>query len=106
VRLHICGKTRRILGGMGRLGAEIVDLDFAAPMAEARAAMGPGQALLGNIDPVAVLRNGAPGEVRAAIAECRRAAAPRYICGAGCEVVRDTPEANLRALCDYALTGT
>ena len=27
VRLHICGNTRRILEGMGKLGCEIVDLD-------------------------------------------------------------------------------
>lgn len=103
VRLHICGRTRRLFGGMARLGAEIVDLDFPAPMAEARAAMGPAQALCGNINPVAVLRNGTPEEVTAAIAACHRDSGARYICGAGCEVVRDTPEANLRALCGYAL---
>ena len=27
VRLHICGNTRRILPGMGRLGCDIGDLD-------------------------------------------------------------------------------
>ena len=41
-RLHICGNTSQILEGMGRLGCAIVDLDSMAPLAEARAAMGPG----------------------------------------------------------------
>jgi MtaA/CmuA family methyltransferase len=102
VRLHICGKTRRLFAGMGRLGADIVDLDWPAPVSEARRIMGPGQVLLGNIDPVAVLRNGSPDCVRAAIAECHRRAGARYIVGPGCETVRDTPEENVRALCGYA----
>jgi len=102
VRLHICGNTRRILGGMGRLGCEIVDLDYPSPMSEGRAAMGPNQVLLGNINPVKVLKDGTPEAVTAAIAACHREAGPRYIVGAGCEVPRGTPEANLRALARYA----
>lgn len=102
VRLHICGKTRRIFPGMGRLGADIVDLDWMAPIPEAREVMGPDQVLLGNIDPVAVLRNGTPESVRSAIAECHRQAGSPYIVGAGCEVVRDTPVENVHALAAYA----
>lgn len=102
VRLHICGNTTPILGGMGRLGCDIVDLDFPAPMAAAREAMGPRQTLLGNIDPVRVLRDGTPDSVYAAIAACHRDAGDPYIVGAGCEVTRDTPPENLRAMRDYA----
>ena len=87
---------------MGRLGCEIVDSDYPSPMSDGRAKMGPNQVLLGNVHPVQVLRNGTPEGVTAAIAECHRQAGPRYIVGAGCEVPRDTPEANLRALCAYA----
>ncbi|MCL5745457.1 MAG: uroporphyrinogen decarboxylase family protein [Acidobacteria bacterium] len=103
VRLHICGKTRRLLEAMGRLGCEIVDLDWMNPLAEARAKMGPGQVLLGNIDPLAVLRNGSAEGVKSALAECHRQAGPRYILGAGCEIVRDTPPENVTAMQDYAL---
>lgn len=102
VRLHICGNTRRILNGMGQLRCELVDLDSLAPVAEARQAMGPEQAILGNINPVTVLRNGTPDTVTAAIAECHRQAGPRFFVGAGCEAPRDTPPQNLRALCQYA----
>jgi MtaA/CmuA family methyltransferase len=102
VRLHICGNTRPLLAGMGRLGCEIVDLDYPSPLSEARAQMGPGQVLLGNLNPVAVLRNGTPETVTQAIADCHRQAGPRYIVGAGCEVTRDTPPANVRALTAYA----
>jgi MtaA/CmuA family methyltransferase len=102
VRLHICGNTRRILDGIGRLGSDIVDLDFLAPITEARQAMGPGQILLGNIDPVRVLRDETPERVTQAVAECHRQAGERFIVGPGCEVPPDTPAANLRALVEYA----
>jgi MtaA/CmuA family methyltransferase len=101
-RLHVCGNTRPILRLLGQLGCDIVDLDFLAPMGEGRAAMGPGQVLLGNIDPVRVLRNGTPQEVYAAVAECHQQAGERFIVSAGCEVVRDTPPENVRAMRRYA----
>ena len=104
VRLHICGNTRRILPGLGKLGCSIVDLDSMAPISEARQQMTPGQVLLGNLNPVGVLRNGDPAAVTAAIAQCHRDAGAPFIVGAGCEVPRDTPPDNLRALCAYAHT--
>jgi MtaA/CmuA family methyltransferase len=101
-RLHICGSTKKILVGMGEVHADIVDLDFLASVADARAAMGPDQMLLGNIDPVRILRDGTPEIVGHALEECRQAAAPRYIVGAGCEVPRGTPHENLRAMTRFA----
>ncbi len=101
-RLHICGNTRRILRGMGELGCEIVDLDFLAPLEAARAEMGDRQVLLGNLDPVKALANATPDSVRRDIAECHRQAGRRYIVSAGCEVSRDTPHENLRAMAEYA----
>jgi MtaA/CmuA family methyltransferase len=102
VRLHICGNIGRILSGIGSLGCDIVDVDYMVPLSRAREEMGPEQILDGNIDPVSVLRNSTPEAITAAIAECHRQAGPRYIVAAGCEVPRDTPEQNLRALRDYA----
>lgn len=104
VRLHICGNTRPILEPIGRLNCEIVDLDWMVPLDEARAAMGPDQVLLGNLDPVGALRTGTPEAVHAAVAECYRQAGARYIVSAGCEVVRDTPLANVHALREFART--
>lgn len=101
-RLHICGNTRFAASGMGRLGCAVVDLDFLTPVAEGRDKMGPGQIILGNIDPVATLRNGTPDGVIQAVGACHRAAGSRFIVGAGCEVPRDTPAENLLAMRDYA----
>jgi MtaA/CmuA family methyltransferase len=101
-RLHICGNTRWHLAAMGRLGCHVVDLDSLAPLGEARAAMGPGQVLLGNANPVSVLRHGTPELVTQTVAACHAQAGPRFIVGAGCEIPRDTPDENLRALVAYA----
>ena len=102
VRLHICGNIGRILPGIASLGCEIVDVDYPVSVEQARREMGPEQILLGNIDPVRTLRNGTPEGIAAAVAECHAQAGPRYIVGAGCEVPRDTPEANVLALTTYA----
>jgi MtaA/CmuA family methyltransferase len=102
VRLHICGNTSPLVEPMGRLGCGIVDLDYFTSIAAAREAMGPDQVLLGNIDPVRTLRNGTPESVTTAIATCHAQAGDRYIIGAGCEIPRDTPLENIRALTRYA----
>jgi MtaA/CmuA family methyltransferase len=104
VRLHICGNTRPMLRDMGALGCDIVDLDSMSPVCEAREAMGATQVLLGNIDPVRVLLNGTLAEVEQAVAACHEQAGAAFIVGAGCEVPRDTPDANLRAMIRYART--
>jgi MtaA/CmuA family methyltransferase len=106
VRLHICGNTTRIVEGMGRAGAEIVDLDFLTSLGHARRAMRDTQVLLGNIDPVRELRDGTPATVEAALAECYRQAGRAYICGAGCEAPRGTPHANMEAMARFARTHT
>jgi uroporphyrinogen-III decarboxylase len=72
------------------------------PLAQARREIGPDAVLAGNLDPVKALRNATPETITAAIAECHRQAAPHYIVAAGCEVPRDTPEANVLALTKYA----
>jgi MtaA/CmuA family methyltransferase len=105
VRLHICGDTRRILKSVAALGCDVVDIDSIVPVADARRQMGPGQVILGGIDPVRVLQNGTENDVCAAAVACHQAAGDRYILGAGCEVPPDTPARNLRALQRYAAGG-
>lgn len=101
-RLHICGNTRFALAGMGALGCEVVDIDFLSPLAEAREKMGADQILLGNLNPVTVVRNGNPEIIFKSLFDCHAAAGARYILGAGCEIPRDTPHENVRAFADYA----
>ncbi len=102
VRLHICGNTRKILKGMGETGAEMADIDYPVSLAEARAGTGANIVLAGNLDPVRVVRDGTPASILEGLSECHRQAGRHYIVAAGCEIPRGTPEANLRAMAQYA----
>jgi MtaA/CmuA family methyltransferase len=104
VRLHICGNTRRILDGMGRLGCAMVDIDYPVAMELARSGTGPTQVLAGNLDPVRDVRNGTPESVAAALEAVYGHVGNRWIVAAGCELVRDTPHENVRAMIDFART--
>ena len=101
-RLHICGNTRRILGGMSELGCEMVDIDFPVPLEEARAEMGPNQTIAGNLDPVRGLRNGTPAMIVASLEALEKKAGERWIVAPGCEIVRDTPHENVAAMMGFA----
>ncbi len=102
VRLHICGNIRELMEPIGTLKADIVDVDSMVPMRHAREKAGAEQILLGNINPVAVLKNGTPGLVMAELKRCFDEAGPRYVAGAGCEIPRGTPEENVRAFAAFA----
>lgn len=106
VRLHICGNTRRILDGMGRLDCDQVDIDFPVRMELAVAQMGREQVLAGNIDPVRVLRDGSPESIARVLEDLWQQAGSHWIVSAGCEVVRDTPHANLHAMVEFAQSHT
>lgn len=105
VRLHICGNITPLLSSIGQIGCDIVDADSMVSLKEARGAVGPRAALLGNIDPVRVLRNGSAEDTTRAIAACARDAGFPYIVGAGCEVPRGTPKENILALTRFARSG-
>ena len=97
-RLHICGNTSHIVADMATSGAGIVDLDWMVDLRRAAEIFGPeGPAPCGNFDPVAVLLQGTPAEVAAAVRGCGAAGGPRHFSAAGCEVPDGTPDANLRA---------
>ena len=102
VRLHICGNTSRSLAEIGTLGCDYVDLDYMVSVEAARKQMGEKQVLTANIDPVKVLRNGTPEILTAALVKCHEEAGNNFIVGAGCEVPRDTPIANLEAMRNFA----
>lgn len=102
-RLHICGRTAELMPLLIDIPYDIIDLDTMTPMTHARLALGPDRVLLGNIDTVSVVRGGTTEDVRRTLETCfRDAGGNRYIVAAGCEVPRDSPEENLRAMGDFA----
>jgi len=102
VRLHICGNPRRIVEGMAELNCEMVDIDYPVAMDQARLLAGPYQVLAGNLDPVRDVRNGSPEAISLSLARLQEQAGPHWIVAAGCEIVRDTPHENVRAMVEFA----
>ena len=102
VRLHICGNTRRILQGLGKLGCDMVDIDYPVAMDLARSQTGPQQTLAGNLDPVRDVRNGSPEAIMKSLEVLRQQVGEQWIIAAGCEIVRDTPHENVDAMVNFA----
>jgi len=98
VKLHICGDVTHLLDDIWRTGADIIDLDW---MVDIRAALDKwpaGPVANGNFDPVAVMLQGTPEDVRRAARENMADGGDRLCVSPGCEVPIDTPVANLMAL--------
>lgn len=101
VRLHVCGNVTDLVADFDRLGCDLIDIDYMCDLAHARRHL-PRTALLGNMEPTRWLLNGTPDGVYETLGECHRIAGPPFVVGAGCEVPRNTPHDNLRAMVRYA----
>jgi uroporphyrinogen decarboxylase len=99
--LHICGDATRILPLMAATGAAVLEIDHAVDLAAACRIVGHQTTLWGNIDPVGVLAQGTPDQVRAAAHNASTAVQaeghPRYVLSSGCTLAMETPSANLAA---------
>lgn len=104
VSLHICGNATPILTDMAASGADVLELDHRVDMANACRVLGPEIAIWGNLDPVSLLAQGTPDQVRQATIDLMETASAcghkRLVVSSGCTLAPDTPSANLRALLD------
>ena len=102
VVLHNCGNTGHCTPAMIATGAMGYHFGNRADMVEALAAS-PGTALvMGNLDPVALLRNALPQQVRDAARELleRTASFPNFVLSTGCDTPPGVPFENIEALFD------
>jgi len=72
-RIHFGVGTGELLDLMGAAGADVVGVDWRVPLDTARARVGPGYALQGNLDPAICLAGAGPAteEARRVLAEAR-----------------------------------
>ncbi len=97
-RLHICGNTSLIVEDMAKSGADIVDLDWMVDYGHAAQLYGDaGPAICGNFDPVKVMLQGSPTDVKHAVAHCLQVGGRKNFNMAGCEIPDGTPTENLQA---------
>jgi MtaA/CmuA family methyltransferase len=98
VKLHICGDITHLLDDIWQTGADIIDVDWMVDIRTALARWPQGPVINGNFDPVAVMLQGTPADVRAATRRNLAEGGERLCLAPGCEVPRDTPPENLLAL--------
>lgn len=99
-RLHICGDIGPLLDDIRTCGADIIDVDWMVDFRTAREKLGDVAFVCGNFDPVRVVQDGTPEIIAQAVNECLEAGGEQCIIMAGCEIPRDTPHANLRAVAE------
>jgi uroporphyrinogen decarboxylase len=105
-RIHFGVGTGELLGRLGRVGADVVGVDWRVPLDEAARRVGPGKALQGNLDPAVLF---APREaVEAKAREVLDAARslPGHIFNLGHGVLPDTDPDAITRLVEFVHTAT
>lgn len=102
--LHVCGDINHLIDKLVELGPGMLSVDAPVNLAEAKKTIAGRVVLVGNVDPVKIMLEGTPEDVKQACRECIRQAAPggMYMLASGCEVPPETPLENLRAFMDAA----
>lgn len=102
VRLHMCGNTDPLIPQMRQLPVHIFELDSPTNLAAARARLGPGRIILGNVSTITDMLEGRPQQVYEACGRCHQTCGKFHIVGTGCEVPPTTPTENLHAMVRYS----
>ncbi|WP_412523935.1 uroporphyrinogen decarboxylase family protein [Clostridium sp. JS66] len=99
--LHICGKTKGIWNDLRDLNISAFSVDNCEDMEEVKNALGDKVCLVGNIDPVSIIRNGTVEDVYREVKSCIEKAADSpngYIVGSGCDIPGGAPIENIKAV--------
>jgi uroporphyrinogen decarboxylase len=98
--LHICGHTKNIWGDLMEIGVNNFSLDNCESLEEAKKIMGEKVFLLGNVDPVDVMRRGSIDMVIDAVKKSLLQGSDNpagYMLMTGCQVPIGTPKENIDA---------
>jgi len=97
-RLHICGNITPLLDDLKTCGADIIDIDWMVDFKTAYEKLAQYAIISGNFDPVTIIQDGSPDIISEAVNNCLDATEENCIIMAGCEIPRDTPHRNLKAV--------
>jgi len=93
--LSACGRTNGTIKLLAASGADALSVDQANDLVQSRKDV-PGMLLFGNLDPVKVISQGTPEEIREAVAGAVQSGVDAV--WPGCDLYPQTPLENLRAL--------
>ncbi len=97
--LHICGDTKHLVEPMCETGVQGLSLDAPMDFPATIERMPADVVLIGNVDPVRVMVNETPDEVRDSVKALLDAMAPypNFILSTGCDLPPETPLDNIQA---------
>ncbi len=99
VKLHICGNINPVMHLVAQTGADMVDMDFMVDMDRAAGILPKDCCICGNFDPVTVMYQGSPEQVKEATRRCMALSLKNNnFIAPGCEIPKDTPEENVIAM--------
>jgi MtaA/CmuA family methyltransferase len=99
VKLHICGNITHLLDDIREVKPDIVDIDWMVNMDYASDTLGSDIIRCGNLDPVSVIQDLSPEEIRNKTEYlCQKEEGRPFIFSGGCEITVNTPEEHLKAM--------
>lgn len=104
VVLHNCGNQGQCTEAMVASGASALHFGNAMDMAQALAEVPEDIAVMGNVDPVGIMKFGTPQQVEDAVNALKQIAAghKNFVLSTGCDVPPASPEANVEAFYNTA----
>jgi uroporphyrinogen decarboxylase len=100
IGLHVCGDTSDRVVLLRDTGADILSVDN-VELAFARRKAGNDTVLMGNV-PTDLILQGPAEKVLEAARTCLKDAGPRFILSSACDIPRDTPAENVKAIVEAA----
>ncbi len=97
--VHVCGNTAGMVADICASGADVVSIEI--DMSVARSEAGPDKVLMGSI-PTSLVLEGPADKVAAVARENLEAGGPNTILSTGCDVPRDAPPENVKAIVESA----
>lgn len=101
--VHLCGKSQKNWSLIKKLNISSISIDNIESLTEFVEEMGERFTLVGNVNPVSVIKNGTPELVQDDVKRCIEEAALNpsgYIVGSGCDLLAETPIENIKAFTD------
>ena len=99
VKLHICGNITHLLEDIREVKPDIVDIDWMVGMDHASEKLGSDIIRCGNLDPVSVIQDQSPEEIRSETEHlCQKEKGRPFILSGGCEITVNTPVEHLLAM--------
>ncbi len=97
-KLHICGDINHLLPAMLESKSDIIDIDYMVDMAGAITTAKGQASICGNINPVDIILQSSPERIQREVQACASISDNKSIVSSGCEVPRNTPPENLKAV--------